>query len=254
MVRQSPKERLNHIEQFYELLELLVEKVGGYRTLEICHGRMKWPRRGVYFFFELGEERTTSGIGPRVVRVGTHALKRGGKATLWTRLRQHKGNQNTGEGNHRGSVFRKHFGSALIERDNWKGEEAETWGVGSTASREVRQKELPLEQAVSQHIRKMPFLWLKVDDEPGPESLRGYIERNTIALLSNSRTNAPIDPPSKNWLGFNTKRKEIKQSGLWNVKHTDDEYDLQFLTIFAKIIEEDCQNRSMQFTREISSL
>ena len=26
----------------------------------------------------------------------------------------------------------------------------------------------------------MPFLWIAVDDEPGAESLRGYIERNAI--------------------------------------------------------------------------
>ena len=31
----------------------------------------------------------------------------------------------------------------------------------------------------------MPFLWLEVPDPPGPDSLRGYIERNAIVLLSN---------------------------------------------------------------------
>jgi hypothetical protein len=38
-------------------------------------------------------------------------------------------------------------------------------------------------------------LWLSVDDEPGPQSLRGCIERNAIALLSNYGK-LPIDPPS----------------------------------------------------------
>ena len=43
-------------------------------------------------------------------------------------------------------------------------------------------------------IGAMPFLWLAVDDEPGAESLRGDIERNAIALLSNFGKQ-PVDPP-----------------------------------------------------------
>ena len=34
----------------------------------------------------------------------------------------------------------------------------------------------------------------------GPDSQRGYVERNSIALL-NSFIGEPIDPPSPNWLG-----------------------------------------------------
>jgi hypothetical protein len=30
----------------------------------------------------------------------------------------------------------------------------------------------------------MQLLWLEIDDEPSPASLRGFIERNAIALLS----------------------------------------------------------------------
>ena len=66
--------RLEHIKHFYKILDLLEEKVGGKRLLAECDGRMDWPKRGVYFFFEPGESRSTSGEGPRVVRVGTHAL------------------------------------------------------------------------------------------------------------------------------------------------------------------------------------
>jgi hypothetical protein len=61
-----------------------------------CSGRMKWPQRGVYFFRELGEERADSGGGPRVVRVGTHALKENGSTILWTRLSQHRGRVSSG--------------------------------------------------------------------------------------------------------------------------------------------------------------
>ena len=46
---------------------------------------------------------------------------------------------------------------------------------------------------MSNYIAAMPFLWLDIDDEAGPNSLRGSIEGNAIALLSNyART--PLDP------------------------------------------------------------
>jgi len=45
---------------------------------------------------------------------------------------------------------------------------------------------------VSEYIRELPFLWVNVDDEPGPESDRAYIERNAIALVSNFESE-PID-------------------------------------------------------------
>ena len=161
---------------------------------------MDWPRRGVYFFFEPGELRTTSGAGLRVTRAGTHALKAGSRSTLWGRLGMHRGprtGQYAGGGDHRASVFRKHVGAALIRRDCWSKTVTQDWGKGSSASRDVRDREHRLEQAVSQHIRKVPFLWVGVDDEPGPCSVRGYVECNAIALLSNfCYRDAPIDPSS----------------------------------------------------------
>ncbi len=73
-------------------------------TLGNCSGRHKswiYYRRGIYFFFDTQEKRTDGSL--RVVRVGTHAIKTGeSKSTLWGRLKQHKGNNNSG-GNHRGS-------------------------------------------------------------------------------------------------------------------------------------------------------
>ncbi len=62
---------------------------------------MSWPKRGVYFFREPGENRKDTGAGPRIVRAGTHALKSGSGTKLWTRLSQHKGQQATGGGDGR---------------------------------------------------------------------------------------------------------------------------------------------------------
>jgi len=41
----------------------------------------------------------------------------------------------------------------------------------------------------------MPFLWLEIDDAPSAGSMRGFVERNAIALLSNL-AKPPLDPPS----------------------------------------------------------
>ena len=227
------------IQQFYETLNELENHIGGKRTLANCNGYMSWPERGVYFFFEPGEERTTTGSGLRCVRVGTHALKSGGKATLWNRLRQHRGKvsgRNPGSGNHRGSVFREHIGTALIDRDNWSDEVAGYWG-GSNAPRSIKEAEMPLEQAISKYIGSMPFLWLEIDDEPGPESLRGYIERNSIALLSNFHNGSnPIDPPSNTWLGKWAKNEKVRSSGLWNSNHVDESFDIRFLNTLESLI------------------
>ena len=69
--------RLDLLKQFYEILDSLEEVLGGTRLLSDCSGRMLWPKRGVYFFTESGEDRDQTGTGSRVVRVGTHALKLG---------------------------------------------------------------------------------------------------------------------------------------------------------------------------------
>jgi len=210
-------ERHAHLARFYSLLDSLERAIGGARTLAGCSGRLDWPERDVYFFREAGEWRVHTGAGSRIVRVGTHALKARSGATLWTRLSQHKGQPSTGGGNHRGSIFRLVVGTALIARD---GHNCPTWGQGNTASRAVRRGELTMECAVSQIIGKMPFLWLAVEDEAGPESLRGYIERNSIALLSNYN-HVPLDPPSPGWLGLHCNREKVRfqdsgiQKSLW---------------------------------------
>jgi len=74
--------RLKDIIVFYEFLANLERRLDGKSTLENCNGKMSWPKRGVYFFFEPGEERNQTGIGPRVVRVGTHALKEHSRSSL----------------------------------------------------------------------------------------------------------------------------------------------------------------------------
>lgn len=237
MNNDSYIQRLSDVQRFYELLNQLETKLGGMRTLFASHGRMDWPRRGVYFFFEPGEARKTSGNGLRVVRIGTHALKEGGNQSFWKRLSNHQGYIKSGGGNHRGSIFRLHIGSALINKGGWPDDVSKVWEGDRHGSATTRLLEEPLEKAVSDYIRAMPFLWLDIDDEPGPSSLRGFVERNSIALLSNFNFRIEqIDPPSENWLGNWSQREVIRKSGLWNVNHIAEHYDRGLLEILRKLV------------------
>ncbi|MBP6965142.1 MAG: hypothetical protein KBC96_12125 [Armatimonadetes bacterium] len=224
--------RLADLRRFYRTMEDLERKVGGCRSLMECTGNMHWPRRGVYFFFEKGQVRSDTGVGLRVVRVGTHALKANSATTLWSRLRAHRGRACSGAGNHRASVFRLLVGQAVASRD---GVSCGSWGRNVPRQERNREEEIELERLVSLYIGGMPFLWLEADDAPGPDSVRGYIERNAIALLSNFGKEE-LDPPSDGWLGRNCPKERIRSSGLWNSNHVDEDYDRTFLDDLASLV------------------
>jgi hypothetical protein len=235
-------DRSRDLQKFYNILDILKKKIGGERILKTCTGKMNWPKRGVYFFYEPGEYRT-NGKKPRVVRVGTHALKEKSKSTLWKRLRQHRGTNKgamPGGGNHRGSVFRLHVGSAILSKTEQSDQYA-SWGIGSSAKPEITRKEYPIEKIVSEHISHMPFIWLPVTDKPGPDSLRGYFEKNTIALLSNYNklgTERAIDPPSEQWLGSYATSYNVRVSGLWNSNYVNEEYSPRYLDIMSEHVDD----------------
>ncbi len=116
-----------------------------------------------------------------------------------------------------------------------KGYICSSWGRGNTAPRDVRVQEQALESVVSAVIGDMPFLWLAIEDEPGPGSLRGYIERNAIALLSNF-AKPHIDVSSHSWLGQYCDRDRVQRSGLWNSNHVDEIHEPAFLETMARLI------------------
>lgn len=221
--------------RFYEIIEERLKRVGGTCLLGQNDWKKKIPNRGVYYFFELGEERTGSGTGLRVVRVGTHGLGMRGNQGLGKRLAAHRGKiggKYAGGGNHRKSIFRHHVGMAIITKTNCSKPSLEDWKSDNNIQKDV---EHPIEIKVSQHIRnQMPFSWFEVNDIPGIEDSRGYIEANSIALLSNHFK--PFDPPSKMWLGLWHPDNVIKASGLWNKNHTNEEYDPDFLDILEKLL------------------
>ena len=224
--------RLSDLDRFYSLLEELRRRLGSYRFLSSCSSSSGWPDRGTYFFFEDGEARQASGT-LRVVRVGTHALKCRSKSTLWGRLSSHRGTLGGGRpggGNHRGSIFRKHVGTALLSTGDYPQSQHQSWGRGSSAKGPVRETEFPLEKDVSGVIGRMPLLWVDVPDEPGPSSARHHLEAGAIGLLSNFQRPA-IDSASPGWLGRAAKSAKVRESGLWNVDHVDNGYDPAFLDL-----------------------
>ena len=227
--RDNPPE----LESFYSTLRELEAGLGGGRVLQQCTGRQAWPERGVYFFFEPGEFRFRDRSERRVVRVGTHMVSRGSKATLWSRLRTHRGTKK-GTGNHRASIFRRHVGEAIMAKEGGR-VRVVSWGRGKSAARDTVEAEKHLERLVSGHIGKMSVLWLDVPDRAAPESDRAFLERNAIALLSGAGREA--DPPGETWLGRYSPTGEISTTGLWNVDWIGHPFDERFLEVFAVYVE-----------------
>ncbi|PHR59701.1 MAG: hypothetical protein COA47_09385 [Robiginitomaculum sp.] len=226
------KNRLEYLRRFYAALLTLENKIGGPRLLSQATGRMQWPQKGIYFFFEENELRSHSGAGNKVVRIGTHGLTATSKTSLWHRLSQHRGSAKSGGGNHRGSILRLIVGTSLLKQD---GDTHQTWGKGSSAPREIREKEQSLEKRVSTIIGAMPFLWLEIDHPTKGPNMRGMIERNSIALLSNYGRSS-MDQASSSWLGHDCNREKVRGSNLWNSNHVTENYDPSFLDLLEQLV------------------
>jgi len=185
--------------------------------------RSQLPEQGVYFFFDPTEPTRFSSSQPRLVRIGTHGVSAGSKATLRDRLRTHLGTSN-GFGNHRSSVFRLHVGEALIRRDNLR-ERFPDWGTGQNSSAEVREKERPLEKMVSEIIGNLLVGFVAVSDQSMKTSARSTIERLTIALFTENFQ--PVEGPTAHWLGLHSQHEIIALTGLWNLRDSGTRTDLK---------------------------
>lgn len=228
----TEEKRLHDLDRFYGLLGRLAAAGSGAARLKECTSTAV-PSQGLYFFWQAGENRMTAPFDGRVVRIGTHAVSEGSKATLWNRLRTHRGGKD-GSGNHRGSIFRLHVGQALLRKTEREAG-LPTWGVGQSAAAQIRETEEEVELEVSNVIGEMPVLWAGVADRASPDSDRAYLERNLIALVAGST--GPLDLPTTSWLGNWSSREAIPVSGLWNVNYVSDGYDPEVLNIFERYVE-----------------
>lgn len=215
------------LDRFYDLLDELENNIGGRRRLGDCHGRMNWPKRGVYFFFEPGETRNVKSSSSRVVRVGA-------STRLWTRISYHRGTLNPYGGYHRRSTFRRLVGNAIGKRNPKL--MPESWKQEGYIPPEIRELELPHEVRVSKYLAKMTLLFVCVPDASESNSMMEDIERESIALLSGYREPSP-DKPSSNWLGLQS-TQEVQRSGLWNSKHVKGGYSQAFLDDFEELIRD----------------
>jgi hypothetical protein len=218
---------------FYVHMDELAERIGGLKHLTDRGLVRQCPKAGLYFFFESGEVRPNG--RPRVVRIGTHALTPSNQTTLWGRLRQHMGRtggSNPGGGNHRGSIFRRHVGSALLDQ---RGDTRllASW-VAPDPFPDYVHSERALEVEVSHVIRAMPFLWLSVPTRPDGSSDRGLLERNSIALLSTLAGGE--EAASSTWLGRHAVAPKVRESSLWNVNHVDDAFDSGALDVLQSYV------------------
>ena len=224
-------ERLDDLERFYGLLDILEENTGGRRRLSDCDPATDPGIAGVYFFFEKGERREKSGKGDRVVRIG--------KCTSYCRRvsTQHKG---PADEMVRGSVFRRWVHNALFlkfretEFADWPDITEENIAGMLEALNLDRQQRLA--RATSKHMWPMELLFVPI----GRESSRQYMERNAIALLSEYGVDDPIDPPSRRWLGRHSRSDRIRSAGLWNSNHVADEYEPEFLDRLERYVNRAC--------------
>jgi hypothetical protein len=183
----------NAVSSFYDALQRLQSKHPNGKAFSFSPSTNPFaipgmPKNGIYFFFEKGETRKGSSK-LRVVRVGTHGLRKNNNRLL-KRIGTHY------FGNIRRSAFRKLIAEAQ------KG-------------KLLPKKTIPvLEPQISHHLFcQMNFLLLPVQNALH----RQQIEKISIGILSNCLN--PVDPPSNSWLGSHHPDPRVSKSGLWNLDH-----------------------------------
>ncbi|MBK8064302.1 MAG: hypothetical protein IPK29_09830 [Betaproteobacteria bacterium] len=153
--------RLRDLDRLYALISRLASRRNCIDPQLVSRSSKTVPQKGIYFFFQQDEFRMTQPLEMRVVRIGTHAVSKGSKSTLWNRLRTHRGAVD-GSGNHRGSIFRLHVGDALLRKLKTESRFPE-WGVGQSANAAIRDMEKEMELEVSKTISSMPVQWLNIE-------------------------------------------------------------------------------------------
>jgi len=220
----DPNQSQRALDALYKIIRRLTSTEKLRRLKDLVGNEM--PESGVYLFFDERESRLKNLDEMRVVRVGTHGVAAGSKASLRNRIRTHFGTA-AGEGNHRSSIFRLHVGRSLLNARLVP--QVDSWGV-PTLDGDTLKNERSLEQAVSRYLGGLYVVLIAVPGSSDKNNDRAYLEQNLIGLLSNRCK--PLDSPSCEWLGLKSEKKEIRKSGLWNVNHVSQPFDPDFFDIF----------------------
>lgn len=181
------------------------------------------PENGIYFFYEEGETWGHGGDDPRIVRIGTHR-----DGNFRSRIAEHYLLNESKmifdaakPSPHDRSIFRKHVGRALLNRDKdgylqiWnrdfmKRQEREEYGH----LRDI-QKEKGIESRSTKLLREsFGFRFILIDKQEERIGASGFEKRliGTVAQCA-------LCEPSPNWLGKNSPDRRIRESGLWQIQH-----------------------------------
>lgn len=161
----------------------------------------KIPTNGIYILFEKNE---FAHGGDRIVRIGTHT----GQGNLRKRLKEHFINENKDR-----SIFRKNIGRCFLLNDSF----LRQWEL-TPLIRKVREahpeidfnKQAEIERRISEYIQEnFSFIVLNVENKEKRLELESKII-STISLCKECK-------PSENWLGLNSSKEKIRNSGLWLV-------------------------------------
>lgn len=161
----------------------------------------KLPKNGIYVLFEDGE---TAHGAKRIVRVGTHT----GDDHLRLRLRNHFMQDSKDR-----SSFRKMIGSALLQRESDLF--LKQWELDSS-TQEAKEKNVNIdlkrlaevENKVTEYIQKHFQLGVI---EVKEKTDRLELESKIISTISRCEE----CKPSAGWLGLQSPREKIRESGLW---------------------------------------
>ncbi len=162
------------------------------------------PDNGIYILFEKGEHAHDTN---RIVRVGTHT----GEKQLKPRIKQHFVKEKKDR-----SIFRKNIGRCILNKSN--DPFLEHWDLDLT-TRKAREKhaseidfdkQANIEKQVSEYLRSR--FSIAVFEVPEKED-RLHIESritSTVSLCDDCK-------PSTSWLGLDSTKQKIRESGLWQV-------------------------------------
>jgi hypothetical protein len=161
------------------------------------------PKNGIYILFEKGEKGHE---GERIVRIGTHT----GQDQLPSRLKQHFLNENKDR-----SIFRKNIGRALLNKKD--DPFLDSWELDLTTrdSKEKHknvdfEKQKQVEKQVSNYIQQnFSFVVFPIENK----EKRLEIESKIISTISLCKQCGPSD----GWLGLQSPKQKIQESGLWLV-------------------------------------
>ena len=206
-----------------ELCKWLHEQLQQLPLIKFPFNLEQLPDNGIYFFYEQGEIWGHGGDKPRIVRIGTHR-----DGNFRSRIAEHylldeskmNFDKNKAKPSDR-SIFRKNIGRALLNRHNDK--YLQVWEIDFTIKknrenfRHLRdiEKEIEIESEITIILRKnFSFRYLELGSQAERMGTAG-LESSLIGTISHCK----LCRPSNKWLGKDSPKKQIKESGLWLVQH-----------------------------------